>query len=93
MEGGRGSAGGAGAGTAAVDESEGAAAELEMAATVDGCEESTDVAISSSLDVAASSLRYIPVSFGLGAANVLFSAITWFAGAANVCELEFRLTS
>ena len=31
--------------------------ELAMAATVEGCEESTDVAMSSNLDVAASSLQ------------------------------------
>jgi len=44
------------------------ATELEIAAIVDECDESTDVAMSSSLDVAASSLRYIPVSLDIGAA-------------------------
>lgn len=56
------------AGAAVVERCRGGTAELEMAATVDGCAESTDVAISSSLDVAASSLRYITVSLDLGAA-------------------------
>jgi hypothetical protein len=68
IDGGRGSGGGASAGEAVEEGFTGGAAELEMAAIVDECEESTDVAISSSLDVAASSLRYIPVSVDIGAA-------------------------
>jgi hypothetical protein len=65
---GRGSAGGTEAGRAVVEESGGAAAELDIAATVDGWDESMDVAMSSSLDVAASSLWYITVSLALGTA-------------------------
>jgi hypothetical protein len=68
IEGGRGSGAGVLAGEGVEEGFTGGAAEPDMAATVDECEESTDVAMSSSLDVAASSLRYIPVSLDIGAA-------------------------
>lgn len=64
-----------------LDEFGGATAEFEMAATVDGCDESIDVAMSSSLDVAASSLLYIVVSIDLDAAIGLSMGMTWYAGA------------
>lgn len=59
--------------------SDGPPAEFEMAATVDGCEESMDVAISSSLDVAASSLWYIAVSLDLDAVIDLSIAIMLYS--------------
>jgi hypothetical protein len=68
IEGGSGSGGGVLAGEAVEEGFTGGAAELDTAATVDECDESTDVAMSSSLEVAASSLRYIPVSLDIGAA-------------------------
>lgn len=88
MEGGSGSADITTAGAAVSTERGGAATEFEIAATVEGCDESIDVAISSSLEVAASSLQYIMVSLDLGAAICLSIASNFYAKEQEVTRLS-----